>query len=226
MTQQEQNQFVMMKAVYHCLTINVLLICNNDSLMKGYNKLKSQIKEIDVHLQAQLVCSKVILATRAIERQYILDKVFIILDGIGAYGISIDDNYLKMASKVKLANLIKLGDEDFLLKIRAIYEVAYPIASNLEIWGVDIKDIELLENMPLNYIAKTKKNNKSKAKKKQASIILKKSFYDTNCLLKSSINPLMYSLKRSNPLFYQQYLISRKIINVSANTNVQASSIE
>jgi len=216
MTRKEQNQFNMMQAVYLFLSNNEEFIGNKLSLMGANKKLKVQIDGIDIHRQAQSVNTKSDAAIKIIERQTIIDIALKVLAGMAAHGASINDTHLKMASNVKLSELKKLRDNDFVIKIRAIYQVALPFSVELAEWGVDKLDIDSLDNIANEYLLKSPDMRNIKAKAIQATSDLKLLFDETNNHIKNTIDPMMLPFRALKPSFHGEYLIARAIIDLSA----------
>jgi hypothetical protein len=217
MTRNEQNQFTMMQSVHQFLTINELFFSNNSSLMAVYKQLKVQIDEIDTHSQVQAGNTKADSALKLQNKENIIETVLKVLAGMGAHGASINDTRLKMASNVKISELRRLRDADFVIKIRAIYEIALPIAIELGVWGVEKTDIDSLDRSPNEYMQKSPGIRNVKAKTVQATTDLKLAFDTTNTLIKSTLDPMMLPFKTLKPTFHGEYLIARAIIDLSAS---------
>jgi hypothetical protein len=216
MTRKEQNQFNMMQTVSQFLTINEEHISNKSALMGAHTKLKIHIESIEANSQIQAVNTKSDAAIKTIERLNIIDTTLKVLAGMAAHGASISDTRLKMASKVRLSELKKLRDTDFVIKVRAIYQVAIPFTAELAEWGIEKSDIDSLDSSSTEYLRKSPDMRNIKAKTIQATSEIKLLFDETNTHLKTTLDPMMLPFKVLKPSFHGEYLNARAIIDLGA----------
>ena len=216
MTRVELNQFNMMQSVDQFFTINQSLISSNPAIVTVANKLKSLIGDINAHSRVQAVSTKAESAIKADVRNSMIDNVLKVAAGISAHAADSGDTHLKMTADITHSELKKMRDADLVIKIRALYDAALPVAAALAVWGVTQADIDALNTGAGQYTAQSPGIRNLKAKTVQATTDLKVKFDEANALIKETLDPMMLPFKNLNPSLHGEYLNARTIIDRTA----------
>jgi len=216
MTRVELNQFNMMQSVDQFFTINHSLISSNPAIVSTAGKLKSLIGDINALSQVQAVSTKTESTIKANARNSMIDNVLKVAAGMSAHAATTGDTRLKMTADIVSSDLKKMRDSDLVIKIRALYDAALPVATELAVWGVVQADIDKLNTDAGQYTAQSPDIRNLKVKTVQATSDLKAKLDEANALIKNNLDAMMLPFKNLNPSLHGEYLNARAIINRAA----------
>ena len=214
MTTVEQNQFNMMKSVDQFFTNNQSFLSTHPAIVAAANKLKSQIGDINSQSQVQAVSTKADTAIKTDTKSGIIDTVLKVAAGMAAHAATTGDTRLKMAAHITRSELKKMSETELVIKIRATYDAALPLATELAPWGVTQADIDALNAGADQFTTQSPGIRNLRAKTVQATINMKAKLDETNTHIKSILDPMMLPFKNLNPTLHGEYLNARNILDL------------
>ncbi len=214
MTRVEQNQLNMMKSVDQFFTNNQSHFSAHPAIVAAANKLKTLISDINSHSQVQAVSTKADTAIKAKAKSILIDTLLKVVGGMAAHAATTGDTRLKMTADITPSELKKMPENELMIKIRATYEAALPLATELAPWGVTQVDIDALNAGADEYTTKSPGIRNLKAKTVQATTDLKAKQDEANTHIKSILDPMMLPFKNLNPTLHGEYLNARVIVDL------------
>lgn len=214
MTRVEQNQFNMIKSVDQFFTNNQSHFSAHPAIVAAANKLKTLISDINSHSQVQAVSTKADTAIKAKAKSSLIDTLLKVAGGMAAHAATTGNTRLKMAADITPSELKKMPENELVIKIRATYEAALPLATELAPWGVTQADIDALNAGADEYTTKSPGIRNLKAKTVQATTNLKAKQDEANTHIKSILDAMMLPFKNLNPTLHGEYLNARVIVDL------------
>ena len=215
MTRKAINLLNMLKSVVQFYTENPTILTDKPAIKAAVDKLKALISEIEALEKTQAVGTKTDTALKAETKTALIQAALKVLAGITAHAAATNDTRLKMEADTTEYDLKKMRDNNLILEIRSIYDMATEIAPELKVWEVEQADIDALDTNSAAFDAKDPAIKNLKARSVQATADIKSKSDEANNLCKDSLDAMMLPFKMSNPTLYGHYQNARTMINTA-----------
>jgi len=226
MNRRELNSIDMMRTVYQFLTINQSSWMNKPSINEAYLKLGVNISEIETQSQIQATDVTVETTIKSQTKQKLTATTLRITEAMGAIATSKSDTRLKAMSDISENDLNHLREDDYVIKIQAIYQAAIAIAPELTTWEITQSDIESLNTGASMFKQHAPDNRNLKVLTIEATANIKAKLSETSTLLNDTLDTLMLPFKTLNPTLHGEYIIARKTINRAATHSDKSAQAE
>lgn len=216
MTRTDLNSLNMFKAVELFYSANNEALAPFDAIKNVGVQIKLYVAEIDDLSKIQSQNTKVESGLKNMERgevDEILDKV---IAALGAEAVATQNNALRLSINTDKADIKRLREADFKVRVDAIYKNALPLSANLEKWGVTASDIEMLNTKATSFAGRSSVMRNKTAVTKQASTEIKEKVSALSAYLRNDVDVLMAPFATLNPTLYGQYKNARKVIDKAA----------
>lgn len=215
MTRKSINLLNMLKSVVQFYAENPRLLTDKPALKAAVDKLKAFIAEVEAFEQTQAKNTKTETALKAETKVTMIQAALKVLAGLAAHAASTNDTGLKMEADITERDLSKMRDNDLIIEIHAIYELALQLVDELAIWNVTQTDIDALDIHSNSFEAKDPAIKNIKARSTQATAEIKFKLDEAYNFTKDSLDAMMLPVKMSDPTVYGHYQKARTIINTA-----------
>ena len=216
MNRRELNSINMMRTVYQFLTINQSSWMNKPSINEAYVKLGANISEIETHGQIQATDVTVETTIKSQTKEKLTATTLRITQAMGAVATAKSDTRLKAMSDISENDLNHLREDNYVIKIHAIYQAAIAIAPELMTWEITQSDIESLNIGASMFKQHAPDNSNLKVLTIEATANIKAKLSETSTLLSDTLDPLMLPFKTLNPTLHEGYVIARRTVDRAA----------
>lgn len=221
MTRNEMNLVNMFKAVDWFLDANKELLKGFQPVVDSHERLKQGLQEIENLSQTQAKDTKVQTELKLTEKEE-LDRTMIkVSDAMSAVAAATNNQELKLIANWPKSLLIRMREADYHIKVQQIYKAALPLATQLQVWGVSVEEIEALNTLSDSYQKRTPDIRNVKVVSKQASTELRNKITELNLEVKETLDKLLKPFSNLNPTLYGQYSNARTIIEKAATQTKQ-----
>lgn len=205
----------MLKSVVQFFAENPQLLTDKPALQAAVDKLKSFIADVEALEQAQAKGTKADTALKGETKVTLIKAALKVLAGLTAHAAATNDTALKMDADFTERDLSKMRDNDLIVQIYAIYELALQLVAELAVWEVTKADIDALDTHSEAFEAKDPAIKNIKARSTQATADIKATLNEASKFTKDSLDAMMLPVKISNPVAYGHYQNARTIINTA-----------
>lgn len=216
MNRNEINLFDMLQSVDQFLTNNSTLIQNQPALVSAHTHLHNINEEIFYLNQRQAVGTTTETVLKANQKQEIIQIMLKVGGAMKAHAAATDDVKLKLSVSLSEWELKNMRENDLVIRAKAIYDTALPLATQLVSWGAAQTDLELLNTDFNEFKQKTPDIRNMKVQSTQATATLKEKLDEGKTLLKDKLDAMMLPFKSLNPAFYGEYQSARSIMERAA----------
>lgn len=216
MNRNEINLFDMLQSVDEFLTQNASLIQNQPALVSAYTQLHSINEEIFNLNQRQSVSTTTETALKSNQKKEMIQILLKVAGAMAAHAAATDDIKLRLTVTLSEWELKNMRENDLVIKAKAIYDAALPLAAQIASWGVTQAELDLLGVDFTEFKQKTPDIRNMKVQSTQATATLKEKLDEGKTLLKEKIDAMMLPFKSSNPAFYGEYSNTRAIVGRAA----------
>jgi hypothetical protein len=216
MNRRELNSINMMRTVYQFLTIHQSSWINKPSINEAYVKLGANISEIETHSKIQATDVTVETTIKSQTKEKLTATTLRITEAMGAVATAKSDTRLKAMSDISENDLNHLREDNYVIKIQAIYQAAIAIAPELMTWEITQSDIESLNTGASTFKQHAPDNSNLKVLTIEATANIKARLSETSALLNDTLDPLMLPFKTLNPTLHAEYTIARRTVDRAA----------
>jgi len=182
--------------------------------------------EIETHSQVQAIDVTVETAIKNQTKEKLTAATLRITEAMGAVATAKSDTRLKAMSDISENDLNHLREDNYVIKIQAIYQAAIAIAPELTTWEITQSDIESLNTGASTFKQHAPDNSNLKGSTIGATANIKAKLSETNVLLKNTLDPLMLPFKTLNPTLHKGYIIARRTVDRAATHSDQPTPTE
>ena len=226
MNRRELNSITMMRTVYQFLTINQPSWINKPSIYEAYAKLGANISEIETHSQMQATDVTVETTIKSQTKQKLTATTLRITEAMGAIATSKSDTRLKAMADICENDLNHMREDDYIIKIHAIYQAAMSIAPELTTWEITQSDIESLNTGASTFKQHAPDNSNLKVLTIEATASIKAKLSETSALLNDTLDSLMLPFKTLHPTLHEGYIIARRTVDRAATHSDKPTQAE
>lgn len=216
MNRKEINFSEMLQSVDNFLSKNTNLYQHLHALVQAQTDLHAINEDIFALNQQQAVDTTVETKLKGSQKKELIQLITKISVGLLAHAAATNDTKLKLSASVSEWDLKNMRENDLVIKAKAIYDLALPLAESLAIWGVTKADIDLLAIDYAGFKQKTPDNRNLRAQSTLATTTLKEKIEQGRILLKEKVDPMMQTFKSINPTFYAEYSVARTVVERAA----------
>ncbi|MFA7418796.1 MAG: hypothetical protein WCZ90_03845 [Melioribacteraceae bacterium] len=220
MTRHETNKRGMYRTLNSVFQSNVLLISDLPVLTTAINKLNTTVEQIDTVNEKYLLAVGGKTETKNLAEDALLEDVMPIKSALYALGIATGNEELKSLSVGSESSLKKMRDGDFLAKCKMIKKEAVTRSTDLSPYKITESMLtELQEKIDEFEEALGGKDsgltNRSALRKE-----LSEKFDEADAIIEHEIDTMMELVRKSQPLFYDQYQAARAIRDLGSSHKV------
>lgn len=220
MTRHETNKRGMYRSLGSVFQSNVLLISDLPVIVTAVNKLNTTVEQIDVVNEKYLLAIGGKSETKNLAEDALLEDVMPIKSALYALGVAAGNEELKSLSAGSESSLKKMRDPDFLAKCKMIKKEAVTRLTELAPYKITESMLtELQERIDVFEEALGGKDsgltNRSALRKE-----LSEKFDEADAIIEHELDTMMELLKKSQPLFYDQYQAARAIRDLGSSHKV------
>lgn len=199
----------------------VLSVLNNFSSVWNTNAafaamvalLQNYINQLVADDQWQQTGTKGATAARHQGRQAFVNLVLQQAQGGFAYATATGNAALKVACKITLSTLNRLSDMELVADARNVHDALMPFVSSMAPYGVSANSLANLQTAANAFTAQSAQPSAAKAIVSVATEDADKTTRLASALLKEQLDPMMMQFMLSQPLFYNQYMAARTILD-------------
>src|ERR1035437_2078474 len=194
MTREEENLVNMFRTTDTFLDTNNDILKEYAPIITTHTRLKNRLVGINQLFEIQTNSTKVQTGLKKNEKKE-LDRIMIkVSDAMSAEGAATDNKELIMIATWPKSLLNRLREGLYHVKVQQVYKAALPLASKLAVWGVTLREIELLNTLSTSLQQRTPDIQNVKVVSKQASTELREKIVLQNNDIKESLDKLMKPL--------------------------------
>jgi hypothetical protein len=216
MTRNEMNLVNMFKAVDWFLTTNVELLKGYQPIQESHARITQGLGVIDGLSEAQAADTKVQTGLKNSEKKALDQKLIKVSNAVGAVAAATNNEELKLIADWPKSLLSRLREGDYYIKVEQVYKTALPLATELQVWGVTLEDIEALNTHSASLQKRSPNRRNTVVVSKQASTELRATIADLNKELKNTTDKLLKPFTTINPTLFGQYSNARLVMDVAA----------
>ena len=216
MTRADLNLLNMFRAVDLFFTKNGEAIATFIPIKNAGAQIKLMVAGIDDLSKTQSQNNKVETGLKNIERVELNNTLDKVIAAIGAEAVATQNSTLRLTVNTYKADIKRLREADFIIRVDAVYALALPLAAKLEAWGVTAADLQLLNSKAASFAGRTTVMRNKTAVTKQASTEIKEKTAALNAYLRNDVDALMEPFAALNPTLYGQYKNARKVVDKAA----------
>lgn len=223
MNRNETNQYEMILSVEKFLEENAAMISGYPAFTQPITQLHSLTALIRESAETQAISTKGVTALKEGERKLLEAGAVKVNNALKAQAAADNNLRLKAVVNISPSDIKKLRENDFITRLRLIYNEASPIQDKLEVWGINQDDIKLLDRQINEFPQRTPGIRTVKAQSIQATQSIGETLKEASLLLRDKIDPMMLPFKTIKPEFYTQYKATRTIINRAATQSATST---
>ncbi len=220
MTRHETNKRGMYRSLGSVFQSNVLLISDLPVIVTAVKKLNTTVEQIDTVNEKYLLAIGGKTETKNLAEDALLEDVMPIKSALYALGVAAGNEELKSLSAGSESSLKKMRDPDFLARCKMIKKEAVTRLTELAPYKITESMLtELQERIDVFEEALVGKDsgftNRSALRKE-----LSEKFDAADAIIEHELDTMMELLKKSQPLFYDQYQAARAIRDLGSSHKV------
>ncbi len=204
----------MYEGVKATLNNNNSMWASNTALSTCIASFKGYITAINTNSMAQKTSSKGTTQTKQIARLKMIDAALAIANAGKAYATVIKNQILFGAMSYTKTKIIRYADVEVGSICQNIHNAIAPHIGNTSSYGANPASLANLQSLITSYIALLGTTALKKSVVTAATLTLNQTFNAITALLKNQLDPLMEQYKTTNPNFYNQYKIARRINDI------------
>ena len=216
MNRKEINLTDMLLSVDEFLTKNATLIENKPAIVNVHTLLHSINEDIFNLNQRQAVSTTTETALKSFQKKEMIQILLKVARALAAHAAATDDIKLSLTVTLSEWELKNMRENDLVIKAKAIYDVALPLAAQIASWDVTQAELDMLGTDFTEFKHKTPGIRNMRVQSKQATTTLKEKLNEGKTLLKDKIDAMMLPFKSSKPAFYGEYKVARTIVERAA----------
>lgn len=211
MNQDQSNHYTMYKGVSVFLTDNASIISGNAVIVGLQTQLNNNITSISDADTGQLHDNTGTTADKSAAKTALIDVLVKNAAAGYGYAASRDNNTLKEACHLTESALGDLSDANLYAAAVDLYNTLNPIIGSLSGWGIVPADLTTQQTAANTFNGHIGVPQAARAISHAATQTLPDLFTNTSKLLDEQMDRAMLQYKTSNPDFYKQYKVVRKL---------------
>jgi len=213
MNRREINLHGMLLTVEEFLIDNQSSFANKPAILSCMATLKEKNAGIESLSQAQAISTKADFLIKGDDKKSLIDTAIKISDGMKGHAAATQDTRLKVEAEISRWDMNRMRENDLVIRLKRLHEVALPLATYLLESGISQAEIDSLDTNSDKLMKTNPAIQNVKAKTTQATAEMGQTVVDTNNMLRDTLDPLMLQFKTLNATLYGEYQNARKIID-------------
>lgn len=211
MTRHETNKRGMYRALGAVFQSNVLLISDFTVLNTSVNKLNTLVEQIDEVNEKYLLAVGGKTEAKNLAEEKLLEEVMPIKSGLYALGIAGGNEELKALAAGSESSLKKMRDGDFLGKCKVIKKEAVTRLADLALYKITESMLTELQERIDEFEETLNSKDSGLTNRSALRKEMSQKFDAADEIIEHELDTMMELVKKSEPLFYDQYQAARGI---------------
>ena len=210
----QTNELNMLNAELIILKKYISIWDGNSVVTEAFNTFKSKVDSLNAFDMAQKAKTKPITQTKTQARFSMTNLAFEHIFAGTAYATNIKNLTLKQSLKYSHSEFNKFKDVDVLAVCKSIYNSIFPLIDNLLEYGANSATIAGFQDSINTFSGMIGKPRSQKAVSVAATKSIVNVLSETRNFNKDVMDSLIEQYKLTNSDFYNEYHVSRKIVNI------------
>lgn len=225
MMENQENKIRMFYTVTAVCECNTQLWQENEVFAGNYKKFLSQISQIK-NCKDQLLVETISMETfKSVDRVELEEFAFYLSGKIKSFANETGNDTLLAEVRNHRKNLGSATDMELLTICSKLSITSLTNLALLDNYGISSESIADLQQLTSSFSSGVNRTKSSYSKTKSAKENLKKLVNDAEEILKNKLDIEIEFFKNSNPEFYNQYNVSRILIDLEPSNTIDANKI-